>query len=204
MSLLTIAQGVALNVGVESPDSITGSSDRTDAELLEQINLAGEELARRVDWGALTKTTTVNGTGTDDNFTLPTDFDRMATGACVVGDGGAVRALSQGEFANLPTASAADPRYYLLRNNIIRFFPILPANDSVTVTYQSSDWVTDGTNAAALFTSDSETSLIPEYLLEMSATVKWLRQKAQPFADREAEYEAALAGEAQFDDRGRL
>lgn len=201
MSLLTIAKAVAKDAGLAVPTTVVGSSDRSMVELLDFANAAGEELARRVDWGQLTASTTLTGDGTDKQFALPAGFSRIVQGIGVINSGGAfVRSLARAEWGSLTMAQGV-PRYFLLQDNDIRLFPYLAAAATAMLYYQSGFWCSNGTAAWA---SDDDTSLIDENLFRMALVVRWRRQKGMEYADQEAEYEAALADYARFNDRARL
>lgn len=201
MTLLTIAKSVAKEVGLEVPDAVAGSSDRSMVELLEMANQTGEELARRVDWGQLTSSTTLTGDGTDLSHSLPSGFSRITTGIGVVNtSGGFVRPLTRAEWGSL-TMSEGVPRYFLLQEDSLRLFPYLANGITATLYYQSRFWCSNGTGE---FTDDVETSLIDEDLFKKGLNVRWRRQKGMDYADYEAEYEAALTDFARFNDRSRL
>lgn len=198
MTLLTIAKGLAKTVGLPVPDSVIGSTDRTWAEVAEMANATGEELARRVDWGQLTATATLTGNGMDLAHTLPSGFSRITRGAAV--GGGSVRPLSQPEWATL-TMVEGTPRYFILRDNVIRLWPYLANAATTTVAYQSKFWCDNGT---AAFATDDDSPLIDEALFQKALEVRWRRQKGMPYGDHEAEFEATLADLARFNDRARL
>lgn len=201
MSLLTIAKAVSKEVGLEVPDSVVGSTDRSMVELLEMANSTGGELARRVDWGQLTSSTTLTGDGTDLSHSLPSGFSRIAPGIGVVNAaGGFVRPLTRAEWGSL-TMSEGVPRYFLLQEDSLRLFPYLANTITATLYYQTRFWCSNGT---AAFAGDDDTSLIDEDLFRMALNVRWRRQKGMEYADHEAEYEAALADLARFNDRSRL
>lgn len=199
MSLLTVVKAMAKNVGLPIPTTVYGSSDRRWVEALEYANEAGEELARRVDWSALSSDTTLTGTGADVAHSLPSDFDRLQRGITVwSGSTGAVRPLTRHEWNSL-TAVEGEPRYFLLENDTIRLWPYLASSETVKVYYQSKNWA--GANAE--YMSDETEADIDENLLTMGLIVRWRRQKGMPYQDFEAEYEAALQDYAGFDRRAR-
>lgn len=201
MSILTIAKSVAKEVGLEVPDAVIGSTDRSMVELLEMANATGEELARRVDWGQLTSSTTLTGDGTDLSHSLPSGFARISSGIGVVNAaGGFVRPLTRAEWGSL-TMSEGVPRYFLLREDSLRLFPYLASAVTATLYYQTKFWCSNGT---AAFSADDDTSLIDENVFRMALNVRWRRQKGMEYADHEAEYEAALADLSRFNDRSRL
>lgn len=200
MTLLTIAQGLAKNVGMQVPTSVVGNSAREWVEALQFVNETGEELARRVDWGQLQASTTLTGDGTNKVHALPSDFARLNQGVCVRSGANIVRPLTRAEWNSL-TPVEGTPRYFILEGSDLTLFPFLANAATVTVQYQSKNWTSAGANA---FTVDTQTSLIDEDLMLKGLIVRWRRQKGMPYQDEEAEYEAAIQDFARFNDRGRI
>lgn len=201
MTLLTLAEGLALNTGMEPPDQVIASTRREWNEFEDMSERQGEELARRVDWGALQATTTLTGDGTNKLHALPSGFSRVSPGAAVLTSGGAiVRPLTQAEWQTL-TAVEGTPRYFLLLGDDMYLWPFLANAATVTVRYQSKFWCSNGT---AAWSADDNTSLIDEGLMLKGLIARWRRQKGMDYADFEAEYEAALQQFANFDERARL
>lgn len=200
MSLLTICTALARNVAIAEPDVVVSSPLRQWKEALQFANEAGEELARRVDWGQLQETATFTGDGTNKVHDLPAMFARFNSGISVMAGTNIVRPLTRAEWSRLvPTEGT--PRYYLLEEDKITFWPYLANAATATGFYQSKAWCSNGTNA---FASDGDTSLIDEDLFIKCLVVRWRRQKGAPYADQEAEFEAALADIARFNDRSRF
>jgi hypothetical protein len=200
MTLLTIAQGLAKNVGMQEPTSLVGSTLREWQEALQFANETGEELARRVDWGQLQASTTLIGDGTNLVHSLPAGFSRVSKGAAVRSGTSSLRPLSRAEWGTL-TPVEGTPRYFLLEGDDLTLFPYLANLATVTVSYQTKYWTSGG---AAAFTADDQTSLIDEELFLKGLIARWRRQKGMDFADYEAEYEASLMDFATFDDRARF
>lgn len=200
MTLLTIANSLANNVGLEETTQVFGSPRREMSEIIEFSNLVGEELARRVDFGALHETLTLTGDGTEKVFDLGAYFSRVGSGIAVTFAGSIVRPLARAEWASL-TPVVGSPRYFLLEGRNLTLWPHLAADAFVTVQTQSKAWCSSG---ADKWSADSETSLIDEDLMLKGLIVRWRRQKGMDFADYEAEYEADLADIARFDDRSRV
>ena len=200
MTLLTIAQGLARNVGMQVPSSVVGNAAREWVEALQFANETGEELARRVDWGQLQASATLTGDGTNKVHALPAAFARLNQGVCVRAGASIVRPLSRAEWNTL-TPVEGTPRYFLLEGAEITLFPFLADLATVTVQYQAKNWTDAGGSA---FTADTQSSLIDEGLFLKGLVVRWRRQKGMPYQDEEAEYEAALADFARFNDRSRI
>ncbi len=196
MTLLTIARSVGYNVGLsEPPQSVFGVDGNDERQLVQFTQEAALEIERRVDWGALRKSEVITGTGSDSRFTLPTDFSRLVQGAAVFSGGVPLRGgLSAEEWASLLITSGA-PRYYRLDGDAILLFPYPLAGVNVTINYQSKNWTGSGT----AWTSDSETPLLPEDLIERGAVWRWKRHISAEYQDYVAEFEAALADRARFE-----
>jgi hypothetical protein len=200
MTLLTIAKGLARNVGMQVPTSVIGSSAREWQEALQFANETGEELARRADWGVLQQSTTLTGDGTNLAHPLPAGFSRLNRGIAVRAGSGIVRPLTRAEW-NVLTPVEGTPRYFLLEGDTLTLFPYLANAATVTVQYQTENWTSDG---GAEFLDDSETPLFDEALFLKGLIARWRRQKGMPYQDEEAEYEAALQDFSNFDDRSRF
>lgn len=200
MTLLTIARSLADNIGLERPSAVVSSSDREHQEIVTYSNQTGEELARRVDWGALQNTVTLTGNATNLTHSLGADFSRITSGIGVLAGANIVRPLTRAEWGTLAPVEGV-PRYFLLEGSDITFWPYLADGETATVSTQSVNWCSNGTGQWA---ADAETALIDETLFLKGLIVRWRRQKGMEFADYEAEYEAALQDFATFDDRSRV
>lgn len=200
MTLLTIAQALAKNVGMATPTSVVANGAREWQEALQFANEAGEELARRVDWGQLQATTTLTGDGTNKVHALPSGFARLSAGIAIKAGTAIVRPLSRAEW-NALTAVEGSPRYFLMEGDEVTLWPFLANASTASASYQTKQWTSAGGEG---FTADDQTALISEELLTKGLIVRWRRQKGMPYQDEEAEYEAAIKDFAGFDDRGRF
>lgn len=200
MSLLTICNRLAQNVGLETTAQVITSPRREWAEAVEMSNAVGRELARRVDFGALNSSVTVSGDGTDRSYDLGSDTARLTPGVTVTVAGVVIRPLTQAEWGSLAPV-AGTPRYFLLEGTRINFWPLLGSGVDAVVRIQSKNWCSNGTDTWA---ADTDTSLIDENLMVKGLIVRWRRQKGMDYTDYEAEYEADLADIARTDDRARF
>ena len=200
MTLLTIAQDLAYNVGMARPDAVAASGLREHQEVVAMANQTGEELARRVDWGELQSTVTLTGTGTSAAHALASEFSRITSGIGVLSGDNIVRPLTRAEWGSLTPVEGV-PRYFLLEGSNLSLWPYLAVGETATVSTQTNAWCSNGTDE---WLADTETSLIDEELFLKGLIVRWRRQKGMPYQDQEAEYEAALQNFATFDDRSRI
>ncbi len=198
MTLLTIAEAVAKDVGVKVPTAVIGETSRTIVELLEYITKAVEEIVRRVDWGEMTAETTLTGDGTNKTHTI-TGLHRLIDGPAIVhATTGPVRMIPRAIWDTL-THAEGDPRYALLEGDELRFWPYLANADTVDVSYLTLNWCSNGTGA---FAADSDTCLINEDLVAKGAIVIWRRQKGMEHAEQSEDYESELTDLAEFNDGG--
>lgn len=195
MTLLTIAQSLAKDVGVAVPTSLFGSSDRTMIEMIEVLNAAGEEVARRVDWPELREQATLTGDGTSGGHTAPPGFSRPIPGLTMVDDatGETIRPLSLNEWTMTPVEGT--PRYFFYdpdasATGVVYLWPFLANAATATLTYLSENFSNSG---QAKWSADDDLPKVSEDLILKCATVRWRRQKGMDYADHEAEYEAALS-----------
>jgi hypothetical protein len=200
MSLLTIAQAVARNTAIAVPSAAAGSTDRDMVNIVQFSIDTANELARRVSWGALRNTATITGTGANANFALPAGFSRLIDGNAVLIGGVAIRGgLSPDEWASLAPVEGV-PRFFRLVGKTISFWPYPVLDASISVSYQSEFWCSNG---SAAWSADDETALIPEDAIAKGTIWRQRRHIGQDFADYMAEYEAAMADYATFDERAR-
>lgn len=199
MTLLTAAQALAKNVGMAIPDVVISSPLREWKEALRFANEVGEEMSRRVDWAELRASTTLTGDGTNQTFTLPSDYDHLAPAAALLTGTTVLRPLTQAEWQGL-TAVEGTPRYYLLEGASVTLWPYLANAGTVTVRYQSKNFC----SAGSAFDADDDTLTVDEETFIKGWIVRWRRQKGMDYADFEAEYEAALRDVARFSDGARF
>jgi hypothetical protein len=196
MSLVSIARSIAINSGIAIPASVLSNNDPDAQKIVQFTQEAAEEIARRVDWGGLRKTTTITGTGDNDVFGLPGDFARLTVGNSITVGGLPVRVgLTADEWTSL-TAASGTPRYARLSGSNIAFYPYPLLGVEVSVSYQSKDWCSGGDAWA----NDSDVGLVPEVLIEQGAIWRWRRQMGSDYQDQLAEFESTLAEYAKFDD----
>lgn len=200
MSLLSIAQEVAINVGIPVPSTAFGT-DTDSKRLVQYTQEAANEISRRADWAALRSTTSISGTGSNDDFDLPSGFARLTTGASVTVGGVPVRGgVSQSEWVAL-TAISGTPRYFRLSGTKISFYPYPADGASVSISYLTENWCSSG---GKVWVADTDTALVPETLIAKGAVWRWRRFLGKDFQDYLSEFESALSDLAKADGGVRL
>lgn len=77
MSLLTIVQAAALELGLSSPSSVYSNSDSLVQQLLSHANREGTELRTKFEWPQLVKEHTFTLTNGQAAYPMPADFQRF-------------------------------------------------------------------------------------------------------------------------------
>lgn len=199
MTFLEIMTDVAKNAGIEAPATVA-TLDPDQTKLGQFINETGREIARRVDWSALRKATTLTGTGLASEFTIANDFDRLPIGLAVMVGVATVRgSLTADEWFALDPREGT-PKYFHLKNSKMSFYPYAEAGETIRVQYQSNRWVTEeATSGFDTMTKDIQDSPLSGHLIVAGAVWRWRRHIGKEFADYLAEFEALLADKARYD-----
>lgn len=201
MSLLTVAQAVAEEVGMTAPSAVVGSSNKTAKQLLRLINRSGKRLAKR-NWAVLQKENafTTSGAAYED---LPSDFARFLDET--VWDRSSYwqlrGPLSAAEWQVKKSALVATAT---LRSNF-RIKPLTRVNKfyidptpssglSMVFEYASTQWVKASDNASGKteYALDTDISLIDEELIELDVVWRLLRRKGQDYTEEYDEAQKAV------------
>lgn len=193
MTAQTIMQAVFLECGIDATAEV-GGADFQARQVLEFMNAAGEDAARRGEWSRLIKTVQIGAN--ELSFDLPTDFQEMV-------ETGAVR-LTATPYAPVRTIVSPEQWDFLQVTPTaqaychIRDGKLLLTNNpaGATLTYLSKNWAGDAKSA---ITTNNDEPLIPERLIERGAIWRFKRQKGLPYDDILAEYEADLEADYMAD-----
>jgi len=194
MTLLSIVQDAASEIGVPAPTTVIGSLDETAVQLLRLANRQGKHLAQRYNWEAITKEATFTTVATESQglvtaaasdfgrFVNNTMYDRTATKR-VIGP------LSEAEWQRDQALNAVpvDPTFRI-RGGAILFNPVSAAGNTIAFEYISTQWVTSKTS----FTADTDTAVISEDLITLGVIWRYLQAKGLSYAEEFREYEAQL------------
>lgn len=184
MSLLTICQNAAKEVGFSAPSTIVGNTDQTAMQLFRLANKEGEILSRD-DWQILKKEETFTLVTSTQTYDLPSDFRyiipsttwnrdnrRMVINPLTSEEWQFLKGWTQIQGLNLRAR---------IRNNKLEFEQtITSADNGKTIAYEyiSDYWAqTSGGTAQAKFQADSDTALLDEELITQG--VVWRFEKAK-------------------------
>ena len=185
MSLLTMCQDAAVEIGIETPTTIIGNSDADAAKLLRYAKKVSRNLMKAFDWQDLV--TTATGTASTysgvDITTVDADFDRFVPETMwdTTNDLFIKGPVSLTEFRGLSSIASVTgtPTKFAYRRKNILFYPTLSGDPAITFDYVSAYYATDGT-AKATYTADADTSLLDEELITLGVIIEFNMSIGQP------------------------
>lgn len=197
MSLLSVAQAVAEEVGLPAPSAVIGATDKTAKQLLRLINRSGRILAKR-NWTVLQREhtfTTVNGTA---SYSLPSDFERLLDSTPWDRDNywqlrGPVSPRKWQVYkSGLVATATARSRFRIKADTRVNKFFLDPTPSSavdMVFEYASNQWVKDSGNTTGktAYAVDTDVSLIDEELIELDVIWRFLSRKGFAYAEEKRE-----------------
>jgi hypothetical protein len=194
-SILGIIQQVAKRpLGIEPPDALYASTDRTAQELAEVANAALDMINKAHRWRKLVQRATYTGDGSTVDYDLPDDFGWMPDDQQVWS--------STAQIPLLPVHSlddwlAMDVRNFnpgtnawIIYGGQIHFTPALDSGEVANHFYQSTASVQPATGTAkSTFTLDTDTFRIDDELLRKAIIYLWKQDKGLPYAEFQNDYE---------------
>lgn len=208
MTALSIAQNVAMKIGVERPETLFSATTRTAREMQAMLNECAAMIAidSGHDWTVLKTLATLIGDGVSLSFSFPAGYERMLKKARM-----------------WPTASPYSPLTHIadtdqwLGTQVQDFSPVVGAwtiigdeilvriggatgplalADSVQFYYVSNYYAKNaGGTAQAAFTADTDTFRLNERVLERAFEYRWKQDKGQDYAEAMSDYQDALAAQ---------
>lgn len=182
MSLLTIGQSVADEIGIAKPTSIANNAEYD--KLLRYINKAGIRLMKKVPWEGLRAERLIASVNGETQYgILPSDFDRIIpetfwdrTNAYLIPG-----PVSPTEWNSLKAASTSGGRKMILRGGNMLIFPLFSGGQVLAFEYITKNWALDSSGTPkASFTADTDTSRIDEELLTLAAKYAYLDSEGLP------------------------
>jgi hypothetical protein len=199
MSVLTIAQGVADDVGLNRPTALIGSTDATSIRFLRAINLVGKKLAT-MKWDELIKEATITTANGTFQYALPTDYDSM------VNDTAWNQTQDTQIFMISPQRwsyekSAVTSNYHdqirLAGDSLtsigkqITIHPTPEGVETIRYEYYSKNWITDDTGVTedTAVNADDDIPVFDEELVTLGVTWRILKAIGQPYEEEKTEFD---------------
>jgi hypothetical protein len=208
MTILSVAQEVALKVGIEVPNQVYGSTDRTMQELLAMISDAGDMIANGHDWQNLSGIASLTGDGTNEDFALPADYERMLLESRIWSSatvGALTQIADEDKWLELIVQGTLPAiNIWIIYGNQLHIKPPLGAGTIARYFYLSNNiWAASGVPRASI-NGDSNTFRLDEKLLRMATIWMWKASKGQAYAEQQADYEQRLARKVKADNGAKI
>lgn len=200
-TILEIGQRAALKLGIDQPTELVGASNREDKELFEAIQEVAEDLFDAYPWKTLRTIGTITGDGSDTDFTLPSDFDRVMAESCEMYTSEYQTALTFVEDADDWLRYSVQSYDFVVNvwtiyQDMIHTKPALNTGITGSYWYVSNAIFTDtsaGNASVAEITADDDTFRLDDTALRLGAIYKFRQNKGQPYAEEMADYEKRKA-----------
>jgi len=201
MTLLSICQDAADEIGIIRPTSVASNADPDAQKIFRLANKVGTALMRKVAWQALRKEKTFTGLASETQTSiLPSDFDRMVpetfwdrTNKNLIS--GPISAVQwQGLKAN-DYADDSRPKFARRGDNIL-IIPTLGGGESLAFEYVSNQWCeSSGAVAQSAFAADDDVAKLSEELITCGLVYAYLEAEGLPSGAAYGAYEKHLNDE---------
>jgi len=195
MSLLTIVQEAAGALNLPIPTSLVGNTAASETQWLTLAKREGNELARRHDWQNLVvQQTWTSAAAEAQPDAMGTDFDRPMPDVEIWNRTSNLKYIgpvSSMEWGRLHSGvSGGVIGWWRLIGNEVNIFPAPSAGQTLAWEYMSKNWCsTAGGLGQSTWMADTDVALIPESLLSLGITWRWLKAKGMDYAEDMATYE---------------
>ncbi len=187
MSLLSICQEAASQLGLRQPSTIVGSTDITAQILFRFANQAGKELMRYHDWQNLIEEVTFTSLATQEQTgALPSaDYDRMVYNAEVWDRTNDIRFAGpapQRLWQRIKVSSISGiTGCWRIIGNELNILPVQSAGNTIAFEYISKRWAaSSGGTPQSSFMADTDEARISEDLLVLEMV--WRFRQSRGFA----------------------
>lgn len=196
MSVLTAIQNACAVIALNKPSAVFSSTDREHFELQVLANTCASYIAKDYEWQELQVLATITGDGSDQDFALPDDYDRMLKVAKLWSDRlttPLTHITLQDQWLELQIRQfTAVVGAWTLINNQVNIAPAPAAGELIKYYYMSNKWARDkASSLKTAFSADDDSFLLSEELLSLCIIWKWRAQKGLPYAQDQDNYEDA-------------
>jgi len=199
MTLLTIVQGAAESVNFPSPSSVVGNANPSVVQWLQLAKRSLREVARRHDWQSLVVEHTWTTTATVTQASaLASDYDHLPPDVEIWSRTSAQRLAGptpSDVWSTLKNSSvtASISGWWRIIGNVLNIYPAPTAGRTYALEYVSKNHCqSSGGTAKETWTADTDVARVPEHLLELDLTWRWLHAKGVSYAEDMATFEREL------------
>lgn len=205
MSLLTICQDAASQLGLQQPSSIVGSSDLTAQILFRLANQAGKELMRYHDWQDLIVVKSFTTVAqVEQTNALATDYDRLVYNAELWNTSLNLRYVGPTtqrtwRWLNSAGVAAGVTGWWRIIGGALQIYPAPTAGQTLVFEYISKNFCqSSGGAGQAAWAADTDVGVLDEELFTLEIVWRFRQargfpQYAEDLATCEREKEKAAA-----------
>lgn len=207
MTLLSLCQDAADELGLPRPSSIIGSTDTTARRLLAMSNREGKSLAEEADWTVLQRLHTFDTVISEDEYDLPSDYSRLLRDTEWDRDEQRplIGPLTPQQWQSIKSGTLgtglAFRRYRILRSasSTSRTFRVEPtptvAGETLAFEYISNGWCSNaaGDTLQSAWAADTDLPLVDEDLMLLGIIVRFKRSIETDYASDADEYARMLS-----------
>lgn len=198
--LLTIAQNILKETkSTVIPTSIIGNNQASAIQVLAVIKKSIVSLARSHSWQELTKEYSFNSVVSQNNYSLPSDFDRIVNDSFwnTTTKRQLIGSVTTQEWRYLEDSrigSAVVNDYYRFRGNELLIHPTPTAIETFKFEYISNLIVeSSGGTAQTGWQADDDVPVIDSYIVELDSLWRLLKAQGRAYQEDKRELDLALA-----------
>jgi hypothetical protein len=203
MTLLSIAQDVAAEIGVVEPATLVGNADLTAKRMLAVAKAEGQYLYRVANWSILQREHEITTTADEENYPVPDDFGRLIVATAwdrtqyLQMRGGVTQAQWQRLRSSQLASAGIVRRFRLLAGPLSGSLLIDPVpgstGDTLVYEYITTDWCeSTGGTGQATWLADTDEIRLDEELFRLGLLWRTKRSLGLSSADERNDHELAL------------
>ena len=197
MSLLTISQAVADSVGLPRPGSVASSTDQLARQMLALANETLEELCR-MEWPVLEVPYSFQTVINQEAYTLPADYGRQVSDSAYVATQyyllrGSLTSADWQRSKNALPSQIGRYKFRIFGNPLKLYITPKPMTvETVVMEYITKNRAYNtGGNPILMYTADTDTSIVPEDLVQRGLKWRIKHAKGLDYAEDFNVYEMA-------------
>jgi len=196
MTLLTIVQEAAAEIGLPEPASVIDNNDNNVRTLLRMANKSGQILTREYDWTELIQEQTFTTTAAEAQVgAIPANFDHFVNGTIFnrTTDREVVGPLTPVDWAREKSSVSGLTVFdaFRLRGGDFLMTPTPTDSETIAFEYVSKYWVDAGANStydAEAYTTDADLCIFPERIMTLAVIWRFLAAKGLQYGQQQAVY----------------
>lgn len=207
MTVLSACQSAMVRLVGRKPQTVFSSTQQMEMELADLATDVAVDIMGSHDWRALTKFETLTGDGSQTEFDLPDDYDRIVLAQGVTDTNnwlwGYTPAASLQDWMVITSSgfTAVTPGWWIILDGKMQFSPAPSSGSPAKFSYISRNIgrAANGSTPISVFSDDGDSFVLDERLLTLGVIWRWKAQKGMEYAEDMANYEKAFSENAARD-----